>query len=145
LAESGILARKEARQRHLGVLRVIRYLRQPNLDRRSTSLAHLSTIAELSPSRLMHVFTGSVGIPLRRYLSWLRIQRAAGAMAAGCSATEAAHVAGFADGSHLTRTFRRTLGMSPRDLVLRGPAMQALRLESLTISEGAQDVQKVRA
>jgi AraC-like DNA-binding protein len=134
---SGILVRKEPRQTHPGVRRVLRYLRQPEVDRHCTSLAHLATIAELSPSRLMHVFTESVGIPLRRYLLWLRVQRAAGAIVAGRSATDAAQIAGFADASHLTRTFRRTLGMTPRDLALRGPRMQVMHDRWLkTVYEG---------
>src|SRR5262245_18978181 len=42
-----------------------------------TSLEGLAGAVGLSPSRLMHVFTESVGIPLRPYLAWLRVQRAA--------------------------------------------------------------------
>jgi AraC-like DNA-binding protein len=85
----------------------------------------------------MHVFTESVGNPLRRYLLWLRVQRAAGAIVAGRSATDAAQIAGFADASHLTRTFRRTLGMTPRDLALRGPRMQVMHDRWLkTVYEG---------
>jgi AraC-like DNA-binding protein len=131
---SGILARKEIRQAHPGVACVLRFLRQPEVvDRHGTSLAHLATIAGLSPSRLMHVFTESVGIPLRRYLSWLRVQRAVRLIVAGASATEAAHIAGFADASHLTRTFRRTLGQTPRELIVCATTLRVLRLESITI------------
>jgi AraC-like DNA-binding protein len=64
----------------------------------------------------MHVFTESVGIPLRPYLAWLRVQRSACAMLAGASVTEAAHVAGFADAAHMTRTFKRRLGFPPSAL-----------------------------
>jgi AraC-like DNA-binding protein len=38
---------------------------------------------------------------------------------AGRSWTEAAHAAGFADSSHLTRTFRRMFGINPAALVPR--------------------------
>ena len=58
----------------------------------------------------MHVFTESIGIPLRPYLSWLRVQRAAMAIVNGSLLGEAAHTAGFADASHMTRTFKRMLG-----------------------------------
>jgi AraC-like DNA-binding protein len=64
----------------------------------------------------MHVFTTSLGIPIRPYLLRLRVQQAAGAIAAGRTVTEAAHVAGFADAPHLTRTFRRVFGITPREL-----------------------------
>jgi len=37
----------------------------------------------------------------------------------GASVTSAAHQAGFSDGAHLTRTFRRMLGLRPSDCVMR--------------------------
>jgi AraC-like DNA-binding protein len=101
---------------HPGVSRVLRYLRQERLGRRGISLRRLAQVAELSPSRFMHVFTTSLGIPIRPYLLRLRVQRAARALVAGCTVTEAAHVAGFADAPHLTRTFRRVFGITPREL-----------------------------
>jgi len=64
----------------------------------------------------MHVFTQSFGIPLRPYVRRLRVQRAANALASGHSVTEAAYIAGFADASHLSRTVRRTFGVTPRQL-----------------------------
>ena len=99
--------------------RVIRLLRDQPLGRRATSLVQLSKVAGLSPSRFGHVFTASMGIPLRPYMRWLRLQRAARELASGRSATHAAHLAGFADAAHLTRTFRRLLGATPRDLIAR--------------------------
>ena len=78
------------------------------------SLDVLAEAVGLSPSRLMHVFTESIGIPLRPYLSWLRLQRAAAAIVSGkASLTEAAHAAGFADAAHMTRSFKRMLGVAP--------------------------------
>ena len=92
------------------VERVMAMLRRHSLDTRTTSLVELSRVAGLSPSRFAHVFTESVGIPVRPYMRWLRLQRAARELVSGRSVTQAAHVAGFADAAHLTRTFRRTLG-----------------------------------
>jgi AraC-like DNA-binding protein len=102
-----------------GVRRVLRRVRADNLDRRQTSLPTLAAIAGLSPSRFMHVFTESVGIPLRPYLLWLRVQRAACALMSRATVTEAAHLAGFSDAPHLARALRRTLGMTPRQLMQR--------------------------
>jgi AraC-like DNA-binding protein len=99
--------------------RVIRMLRQQPLDTRSTSLVRLSRVAGLSPSRFGHVFTESFGVPVRPYLRWLRFLRAARELVSGRSVTHAAHIAGFADAAHLTRTCRRTLGISPRILTQR--------------------------
>jgi AraC-like DNA-binding protein len=118
---------------------VLRYLREQGLEQRQTSLERLARIAQLSPSRLMHVFTESLGLPLRPYLSWLRVQGAAGALVAGHTVTEAAHLAGFADAAHLTRTFRRTLGTTPRELIRRAPSANELRLGTVRNGEFVPD------
>ena len=92
------------------------------------SLDALAEAVGLSPSRLMHVFTESIGIPLRPYLSWLRLQRAAAAIVSGtASLTEAAHAAGFADAAHMSRSFKRALGVAPsvlRPLRCSGQSVQ---------------------
>ena len=97
---------------HPRVRRVLRHLRQlsPGDD---TSLEALAEVAQLSPGRLMHTFTESVGIPLRPYLAWLRLQRAAGEIARGTPLSSAAAVSGFSDAAHMSRTFRRMLGIAP--------------------------------
>ena len=97
---------------HPRVRRVLGILRSSGVDD-TTSLEALSLRAGLSPGRLMHVFTASVGIPLRPYLSWLRVQRAAIAIVNGSPLGDAAHCAGFADASHMSRTFKRMLGVAP--------------------------------
>jgi AraC-like DNA-binding protein len=102
---------------HPGVRRVVCYVRRRGLERHATSLASLAQVANMSPSRLMHVFTESLGIPLRPYLAWLRVLQASAALALGHTVTEAAHIAGFADAPHLTRTVRRTVGVTPRQLI----------------------------
>jgi AraC-like DNA-binding protein len=114
-----LLKDRRPRRMHAGIRRVLQYLRDDNLDRRQTSLSTLAGIAGLSPSRFMHVFTETVGIPLRPYLLWLRVQRAACALTSGSTVTAAAYLAGFSDAPHLARTLRRTLGMTPRQLILR--------------------------
>jgi AraC-like DNA-binding protein len=106
---------------------VIRMLRERPLDTRATSLMQLSRVAGLSPSRFAHVFTESMGVPVRPYKRWLRLQRAARELVTGRSVTHAAHVAGFADAAHLTRTFRRMVGATPRVLVERARLSRELR------------------
>lgn len=71
---------------------------------------------EMSASRLSHLVTEHLGIPFRPYVLWLRLQRAAGELARGRAITEAAHVAGFADGAHMTRVFRRMFGIAPSEV-----------------------------
>jgi methylphosphotriester-DNA--protein-cysteine methyltransferase len=58
-------------------------------------------------------------MPLRPYWCGLRLQRTAVALAAGHTVTEAAYIAGFADGPHLTHTVRWLLGITSRDLMAR--------------------------
>ena len=80
------------------------------------SLDALAKAVGLSPGRLMHAFTESIGIPLRPYVQWLKVQRAAAAIVAGLPLAQAAHAAGFADAAHMSRTFRRMFGVPPSEL-----------------------------
>lgn len=100
---------------HPRVRRALRYLQTltPGGDQ---SLPALAKLAGLSEGRFMHAFTDSVGIPLRPYLAWLKLQRAAAAIATGSSLGEAAHGAGFSDAAHMTRSFRRMFGVKPSEL-----------------------------
>ena len=77
------------------------------------TLADAAAAATLSPSRFRHLFVQETGTSFRAYLLWLRINIAIEAATAGASWTEAAHGAGFADSSHLTRTHRRMFGIEP--------------------------------
>jgi AraC-like DNA-binding protein len=81
--------------------------------RSAVPVEELARTVRLSPGRLMHAFEESVGIPLRPYLLWLKLQRAGAAIVAGAPLSAAAHAAGFADSAHMTRTFRRMLGGTP--------------------------------
>jgi AraC-like DNA-binding protein len=116
-ARSEFVKSSHQRAIHPSVRRVVQYLRGQGLEQHGTSLARLAQIAKLSPSRLMHVFTQSLGIPLRPYVLWLRVQHASTVLALGYTVTEAAYIAGFADAPHLTRTVRRILGVTPRQLI----------------------------
>ena len=80
---------------------------------RRLALADLAAAVSLSPSRLGHLLRPHLGLPVRRYLLWLRLRDALQEMARGAPITQAAHAAGFADASHLDRTFRRMLGFTP--------------------------------
>ncbi|HTJ46820.1 MAG TPA: helix-turn-helix transcriptional regulator, partial [Kofleriaceae bacterium] len=92
------------------------------------SLEALAAAVELSPGRLMHAFTASIGVPLRPYLAWLKLQRAAAGIVAGRPLTEVAHAAGFSDSAHMSRTFRRMFGMPP----------SALRRQPVDPSDGSR-------
>jgi AraC-like DNA-binding protein len=104
---------------HPGVSRVLRYLRAQTEGLGDVSLPTLAGIARLSQSRFMHVFTGSMGVAVRPYILWLRVQRACGALMRGGTVTDAALHAGFSDAAHLTRSFRRMLGITPTEIASR--------------------------
>jgi AraC-like DNA-binding protein len=114
-----LLHRRCVTKIHPRVNRVLKHLRERLGISDDFSLKTLSGVSGLSQSRFMHVFTESVGVPLRPYILWLRLQRASCDLMGGASVTAAAHSAGFSDAAHLTRTFRRMLGMTPTDLALR--------------------------
>lgn len=79
--------------------------------------AHLAQTAGLSEGRLLHLFSEELGVPLRRYVLWLRLRQVVYAWALTRSLTEAAHAAGFADSAHLSRTFRSMYGIRPSDVL----------------------------
>ncbi len=67
----------------------------------------------ISEDRLIRLFKENLGIPLRRYLLWVRIMNTAKLLKEGTSLTEAAHAAGFSDSAHFTRTFKENFGFVP--------------------------------
>jgi AraC family transcriptional regulator len=91
--------------------RALQYIR--SRVRAPVALADAAAVATLSPSRFRHLFVQQIGTSFRAYLLWLRINVAIEAAMAGASWTQAAHEAGFADSSHLTRTHVRMFGIGP--------------------------------
>lgn len=80
------------------------------------SLESLADKVHLSPSRLAHLFKHEVGVPVRRYVLWMKMRRALDLAIAGNSLTTAALSAGFADSAHLSRTVRAMMGIAPEFL-----------------------------
>ncbi|MEM7436707.1 MAG: AraC family transcriptional regulator, partial [Myxococcota bacterium] len=77
----------------------------------------------LSPSRLRHMFVEQVGLPMTRYVLWMRLRAALVDALDGATMTASAQAAGFADAAHFTRTCRQMFGLPPSafapvDLVL---------------------------
>lgn len=79
------------------------------------ALTEVARAIHISPSRLRHLFVQETGLPFRRYVLWQRLQVVFRLMRTE-SMTEAAHAAGFADAAHMTRTFRRMMGIAPTAL-----------------------------
>lgn len=79
----------------------------------------LKEIACLSESRLLHLFKKEMGIPIRKYVLWCRLQQAIKIYLTGQTLTQSAQLAGFSDVAHLTRTFVSTFGMNPSQVLKR--------------------------
>ncbi len=122
LAELGVEDGR-AKIRHPGVRKVLRAVRA-GARGAELSLEALAAISGLSPSRFLHVFSSELGIPLRPYLRWLKVEHASALLTAGAPFAHAATAAGFADAAHMTRTFRAMLGLAPSAL-LRSQSVQA--------------------
>ena len=76
--------------------------------------ASIAQELDLSESRFLHLFKAEMNIAWRPYLLWRRLLCAVNSLQKGRSATEAAHIAGFSDSAHLSRTFRNNFGMTIR-------------------------------
>jgi AraC-like DNA-binding protein len=81
------------------------------------SLEDLAHIAGLSPFHLTRVFHEATGLPPHTYLTQLRVSRAKQRLQAGDPIADVAAATGFSDQSHLTRRFKRIVGVTPGQFV----------------------------
>ncbi|SMO35873.1 AraC-type DNA-binding protein [Chryseobacterium rhizoplanae] len=105
------------------IVRVLEVLKQPGHE--PLKIESLSALAYLSPSRLIHLFTEQVGIPVRKYILWTRLLTALQYIIDGCNITDAALEAGFSDTPHFNRTFKRMFGQAPTLLLQNSRIIQA--------------------
>jgi len=80
---------------------------------------------DISLERLRHLFSEQMGVSLINYLLWSKLRRTFLYINTGCSATEVALECGFSDLSHMTRTFRNLVGITPT-IVLEGNNIEAI-------------------
>ena len=78
------------------------------------SLAHLAQECRLSVRHFTRAFRASTGVSAHTWLLRLRIEKAKTLLISSRrSLAEIALECGFADQSHMTRVFRRSIGLSP--------------------------------
>jgi len=77
------------------------------------SLADMARACGASPQHLSARFRDRFGVPIHRFQTLLRLDRARSLLADGTPAGEVAAACGLSDQSHLTRHFRRYLGTTP--------------------------------
>lgn len=95
----------------LAVQRAREYLEAHHPE--NVSLAQLARITNLSPFHLLRVFRAALGLPPHAYLTQLRVARAKNLLCLGLPIPQVALEAGFVDQSHLTRHFKRLVGVTP--------------------------------
>jgi AraC-like DNA-binding protein len=76
-------------------------------------LAELANVCDTSPYHLVRSFRDAVGMPPHAYLTQIRSNHARDLILQGVAVSTAAYRCGFADQSHLTRTFKRIFGVTP--------------------------------
>lgn len=77
------------------------------------TLPEVAERSGLSYDRASHALRQALGLSLKSYQCWRKMNDASVALFTGMSMTEVAHAAGFADSAHLSRTFKQQLGLSP--------------------------------
>jgi AraC-like DNA-binding protein len=77
------------------------------------TLAELAAMTELSQFALLRAFRADMGLPPHAYLNQVRVRRARLLLDAGVPAADVAAQVGFADQAHLTRHFKRVVGVPP--------------------------------
>jgi AraC-like DNA-binding protein len=78
------------------------------------SLDDLATESGMSPFTLVRAFRAETGLPPHAYVNHLRVRLARRLLDRGLAPADVAAEAGFADQAHLTRHFKRVVGVPPR-------------------------------
>jgi AraC-like DNA-binding protein len=100
-----------APESHRAVRQIMQYFEVYYAD--AVRLDDLSQTSGLSPFHLLRVFRQATGLTPHAYLNQLRVGRARELLRGGHAPADAALRTGFADQSHLTRHFRRLVGVTP--------------------------------
>ena len=102
----------QAAGRETGAVAIAREYLTENYAKK-IGLAELAAVAGLSPFHLTRVFTRATGMPPHAFLSQIRISRAKALLRRNVPISRVALETGFADQSHLTRTFKEMVQVSP--------------------------------
>jgi AraC-like DNA-binding protein len=111
-AAGGPAASPNRSRRAPAAVGVVRDLLHERLDDPPT-LAELAAMTELSQFALLRAFRAEMGLPPHAYLNQLRVRRARLLLDDGVPAADVAAQVGFADQAHLTRHFKRVVGVPP--------------------------------
>lgn len=93
-------------------IRLARDFLDHHLDQK-VHLTDIAAVAGLPPFRLLRAFERAMGMSPHSYQRQARIRFATGLIRFGHPLREVAAAAGFSDQAHLTRSFKRSLGVTP--------------------------------
>lgn len=93
------------------IVRVRRELEERCVE--DVPLKRLAWLAGCSPCRLNRDFALVVGMPPHEYQAMQRVRRVKTSIRSGKSLADSAVEAGFSDQSHMTRCFKKIMGMTP--------------------------------
>jgi AraC-like DNA-binding protein len=127
---SRLIARRAEKHRALGPsggerrsVTLVRGYLEDNLAR-NVSLEELARLTNLSSYHLARAFAAEVGLPPHAYQVQARVHRARHLLLRGLPIAQAAQQTGFSDQSHLTRCFKRFVGVPPGSYVRAGKGVR---------------------
>jgi len=93
----------------------VRFVRELLAERLADppSLDELALVTQMSPFALLRAFRSETGLPPHAYLNQQRVRIARMLLDGGVAPAEVAAETGFADQAHLTRHFKRVVGVPP--------------------------------
>jgi len=100
---------RETSSRKIG--RVVDYIRDNYSD--GIALRSLAELAECNPFVLLRQFRKKMGVTPHDYLAMCRVNAARELLKRGAPILETSYTCGFADQSHLTRSFKKHFGITP--------------------------------
>ncbi|RKN37030.1 AraC family transcriptional regulator [Streptomyces hoynatensis] len=119
-------ARAPAAPRAPGLAHRLRELLDARV-RTGLTLQEAARLLHAHPSHLVRAFGREFGMPPHQYLTTRRIDLARHLLVRGVPVPEVAAAAGFCDQSHLTRHFRRVVGIGPGRYARLGRPRQGRR------------------
>jgi AraC family transcriptional regulator len=90
-------------------------------------IVELARMANISESRMQHLFKRDTGISVKRYLLWKRLIDGILILLEGKDITYASYEAGFFDPAHFSRTFKEMFGLKPFEVFKDSGSVQARR------------------
>jgi AraC-like DNA-binding protein len=96
---------------------------------RDVSLSELAGLVSFSPYYFARTFERETGLPPHAYLEGVRIRQARDLLDRGRPLADTALSVGYADQSHLTRRFKRFLGITPGQYAAQSRIRQDARPE----------------